>query len=190
VLGCAAGFAGADYDLQDALVESTNKSSSKAERHGQNFYDYELAGPVSPSLNGGSSWQNFQDIHVGCCMHKPSGDTRACVASAGTSTIQVSCLIKVQLNCRAFSTSRRSLKGEARCMPSLSSLQLRQVPLNLSSSSSPSEHLSLEAVSVIMIQATFGSLCCRLNPNAHACDSQEESCTTEQLVPYAELCHG
>ena len=42
-----AGFAGADYDLQDALVESTNKSSSKAERHGQSFYDYELAGPVS-----------------------------------------------------------------------------------------------------------------------------------------------
>ena len=49
MLGCAAGFAGADYDLQDALVESTNKSSSKAERHGQNFYDYELAGPVSSS---------------------------------------------------------------------------------------------------------------------------------------------
>ena len=42
-----AGFAGADYDLQDALVESTNKASSKAERHGQSFYDYELAGPVS-----------------------------------------------------------------------------------------------------------------------------------------------
>ena len=128
--GCAAGFAGADYDLQDALVESTNKSSSKAERHGQNFYDYELAGPVSSSdfmavLYG----RSFELIHVGCCMHKPSGDTRACVASAGTSTIQVSCLIKVQLNCRAFSTSRRSLKGEARCMPSLSSLQLRQVPL-------------------------------------------------------------
>ncbi|CAK0736242.1 hypothetical protein CVIRNUC_000714 [Coccomyxa viridis] len=39
------GFAGADYDLQDALVESTNKASSKAERHGQSFYDYELAGP-------------------------------------------------------------------------------------------------------------------------------------------------
>ena len=49
MLGRAAGFAGADYDLQDALVESTNKSSSKAERHGQNFYDYELAGPVSSS---------------------------------------------------------------------------------------------------------------------------------------------
>ncbi|CAL5227894.1 g10935 [Coccomyxa viridis] len=39
------GFAGADYDLQDALVESTNKSSSRGERHGQSFYDYELAGP-------------------------------------------------------------------------------------------------------------------------------------------------
>ena len=45
-----AGFAGADYDLQDALVESTNKSSSKAERNGQSFYDYELAGPVRRSL--------------------------------------------------------------------------------------------------------------------------------------------
>lgn len=45
-----AGFAGADYDLQDALVESTNKASSKAERHGQSFYDYELAGPVSPTV--------------------------------------------------------------------------------------------------------------------------------------------
>lgn len=44
-----AGFAGADYDLQDALVESTNKSSSRGERHGQSFYDYELAGPVRPS---------------------------------------------------------------------------------------------------------------------------------------------
>ena len=30
-------------------MESTNKSSSKAERHGQSFYDYELAGPVSPT---------------------------------------------------------------------------------------------------------------------------------------------
>lgn len=46
-----AGFAGADYDLQDALVESTNKSSSRAERHGQSFYDYELAGPVRPPEN-------------------------------------------------------------------------------------------------------------------------------------------
>lgn len=41
-----AGFAGADYDLQDALVESTNKTSGRGERHGQSFYDYELAGPV------------------------------------------------------------------------------------------------------------------------------------------------
>ena len=56
-------------------------------------------------------------------------------------------------------------------MPSLSSLQLRQVPLNRSSSRLPSEHLSLDAVCVIMVQAAFDSLCCRYNPNANACDS-------------------
>ena len=55
-------------------------------------------------------------------------------------------------------------------MPSLSSLQLRQVPLNRSSSRLPSEHLSLDAVCVVMVQAAFGSLCCRYNPNADACD--------------------
>ncbi len=41
------GFAGADYDLQDALVESTDKKTKTREVDGQTFYDYELSGPVS-----------------------------------------------------------------------------------------------------------------------------------------------
>jgi hypothetical protein len=41
------GFAGADYDLQDALTESTDKKATTREVDGQTFYDYELAGPVS-----------------------------------------------------------------------------------------------------------------------------------------------
>lgn len=41
------GFAGADYDLQDALVESTDKKTTTREVEGQMFYDYELSGPVS-----------------------------------------------------------------------------------------------------------------------------------------------
>lgn len=40
------GFAGADYDLQDALVESTDKKTTTREVEGQMFYDYELSGPV------------------------------------------------------------------------------------------------------------------------------------------------
>ncbi len=43
-----AGFAGADYDLQDALTESTDKKSTTREVEGQTFYDYELSGPVNP----------------------------------------------------------------------------------------------------------------------------------------------
>lgn len=43
-----AGFAGADYDLQDALTESTDKKSKTREVDGQTFYDYELSGPVTP----------------------------------------------------------------------------------------------------------------------------------------------
>ena len=42
----AAGFAGADYDLQDALVESTDKKTTTRDADGQQFYDYELYGPV------------------------------------------------------------------------------------------------------------------------------------------------
>ena len=41
-----AGFAGADYDLQDALVESTDKKTTTRNADGQQFYDYELIGPV------------------------------------------------------------------------------------------------------------------------------------------------
>ena len=44
-----AGFAGADYDLQDALVESTEKKTTTREADGQQFYDYELVGPVGPT---------------------------------------------------------------------------------------------------------------------------------------------
>ena len=40
------GFAGADYDLQDALVESTDKKTTTRDADGQQFYDYELIGPV------------------------------------------------------------------------------------------------------------------------------------------------
>ena len=43
-----AGFAGADYDLQDALTESTDKKTATREVDGQTFYDYELSGPVTP----------------------------------------------------------------------------------------------------------------------------------------------
>eukprot|EP00891_Asterochloris_glomerata_P007426 jgi/Astpho2/7426/Aster-02009 len=38
------GFAGADYDLNDALVSATDKKSSSRELDGQIFYDYEVAG--------------------------------------------------------------------------------------------------------------------------------------------------
>ncbi|EIE24198.1 hypothetical protein COCSUDRAFT_62706 [Coccomyxa subellipsoidea C-169] len=44
------GFAGADYDLQDALVESTDKKTKTREVDGQTFYDYELSGPANNYL--------------------------------------------------------------------------------------------------------------------------------------------
>ncbi|CAL8462256.1 g1787 [Coccomyxa elongata] len=44
------GFAGADYDLQDALTESTDKKSTTREVDGQTFYDYELCGPANNYL--------------------------------------------------------------------------------------------------------------------------------------------
>lgn len=61
-----AGFAGADYDLQDALVESTDKSSSKGERHGQSFYDYELAGPVNLFVSAGDLHDQCQTVIAFC----------------------------------------------------------------------------------------------------------------------------
>ncbi|KAL0038049.1 hypothetical protein WJX79_000323 [Trebouxia sp. C0005] len=38
------GFAGADYDLQDALVGATDKKNSQHEKDGELFYDYEVTG--------------------------------------------------------------------------------------------------------------------------------------------------
>lgn len=39
------GFAGADYDLQDALSGSTNKSATTRQLQGATFYDYEIESP-------------------------------------------------------------------------------------------------------------------------------------------------
>ena len=50
--GACLGFAGADYDLQDALVESTDKKTTTRDADGQQFYDYELYGPVRLPVQG------------------------------------------------------------------------------------------------------------------------------------------
>ncbi|KAG2444061.1 hypothetical protein HYH02_009004 [Chlamydomonas schloesseri] len=39
------GFAGADYDLQDALSSATNRSTSSREVAGATFYDYDIESP-------------------------------------------------------------------------------------------------------------------------------------------------
>ncbi|KAK9842560.1 hypothetical protein WJX81_006106 [Elliptochloris bilobata] len=59
-----AGFAGADYDLQDALTESADKHSSTREVDGQQFYDYDVLGPsisylASVTLKGGKVFALF-----------------------------------------------------------------------------------------------------------------------------------
>jgi hypothetical protein len=44
------GFAGADYDLQDALTESTDTKQSQREIDGQTYFDYEIFSPVNNYL--------------------------------------------------------------------------------------------------------------------------------------------
>lgn len=58
------GFAGADYDLQDALVGSTDKSNGSHEKDGELFYDYEVVGAdlhylASITLKGGKVFALF-----------------------------------------------------------------------------------------------------------------------------------
>ena len=59
------GFAGADYDLQDALTASTDKKAVKrAAPDGADFYDYEVSGPdsvylASVTLKGGKVFALF-----------------------------------------------------------------------------------------------------------------------------------
>lgn len=40
-----AGFAGADYDLQDALVSSTDSKKSERDVDGRKFFDYDISSP-------------------------------------------------------------------------------------------------------------------------------------------------
>lgn len=40
-------FAGADYDLQDAISGATNKTTVKREADGNEFYEYDIESPVS-----------------------------------------------------------------------------------------------------------------------------------------------
>jgi hypothetical protein len=44
------GFAGADYDLQDAITESTDTKQSQREIDGQTYFDYEIYSPVANYL--------------------------------------------------------------------------------------------------------------------------------------------
>lgn len=58
------GFAGADYNLQDALTAATDKKAQKREGSEQEFYDYEVAGPdftylAAVTLNGGKVFALF-----------------------------------------------------------------------------------------------------------------------------------
>ena len=58
------GFAGADYNLQDALTAATDKKAQKREGSEQEFYDYEVAGPdftylAAVTLNSGKVFALF-----------------------------------------------------------------------------------------------------------------------------------
>jgi PsbP len=59
------GFAGADYDLQDALTAATDKKANKRTvADGADFYDYEVVGPdsvylASVTLKGGKVFALF-----------------------------------------------------------------------------------------------------------------------------------
>jgi len=61
------GFAGADYNLQDALTAATSKKAverADAEKDGGAFYDYEVAGPdftylAAVTLNAGKVYALF-----------------------------------------------------------------------------------------------------------------------------------
>jgi len=46
-----AGFAGADYDLQDAISEATDKSSSDREVDGSKYYDVRIESPATTYLS-------------------------------------------------------------------------------------------------------------------------------------------
>lgn len=46
-----AGFAGADYNLQDALVSSTGTKKGKREVDGRQFYDYDITSPDTRYLS-------------------------------------------------------------------------------------------------------------------------------------------
>ena len=58
------GFAGADYNLQDALTAATDKKAQRREGSEQEFYDYEVAGPdftylAAVTLNSGKVFALF-----------------------------------------------------------------------------------------------------------------------------------
>jgi hypothetical protein len=47
------GFAGADYDLQDALSNATEITKGERDIDGRTFYDYEVDSPVGGWVAGG-----------------------------------------------------------------------------------------------------------------------------------------
>jgi len=47
VEGTFQGFAGADYDIQDALMSETNSQRSQREIDGQKYYDYTVDSPIA-----------------------------------------------------------------------------------------------------------------------------------------------
>lgn len=58
------GFAGADYNLQDALTAATDKKAQKRDGSDQEFYDYEVIGPdftylAAVTLNQGKVFALF-----------------------------------------------------------------------------------------------------------------------------------
>ena len=58
------GFAGADYNLQDALTAATDKKAQRREGSDQEFYDYEVIGPdftylAAVTLNNGKVFALF-----------------------------------------------------------------------------------------------------------------------------------
>ena len=53
---CAAGFAGADYNLQDALTSATDIVKTKRTVDGVDFFDYDIDSPVSISVLNNRDW--------------------------------------------------------------------------------------------------------------------------------------
>lgn len=48
--GTFQGFAGADYDIQDAVMSATNTSQSQRDIDGQSYFDYQVDSPIAHYL--------------------------------------------------------------------------------------------------------------------------------------------